>query len=1066
MKKNLLLTAILLLTMVGSIMAQTRTINGRVTSSQDGEPLPGANVVVVGQSVGTITNADGSYSLDVPSNATALEFLFIGMESQEMAIGNQTTINVALNLSLVGLEEVIVTALGIERKEKALGFAVQNLGEEELTASRELNITGYLTAKVAGVQVTKTAAGSGGSSSVTIRGNSSITGSNQPLYVVDGVPIINNPKSGGGLWGDNDYGDGIGDINPEDVESMSVLKGPNASALYGSRGANGVILITTKSGKKSKGITVEVNTNVSIETLNLIPNYQNKYATGYEGTNIYGSLIELPEGSGDFYETMDTWHGDSWGPPLDGRRTIINPFVYPEDKNTETMVLLPQPADNVAGFYETGITNSNTIAITGSNETSSTRLSLGNVTTKGIVPNHRIKKYNVALRSTSQVSKWLSFDSKINYIHTDGSQRPFLGSSRYNVNRTFVTMGRYVPMDFLEEYYENTGTYGRWPGVTLNPYYVVNEVKNEDYRDRMLGYASATATFTKWLSLMGRVGADFYTEYRKTTYPVGDRGFSGGRLTTEMLNHRDINADLLLTASGQLSKDLTGSLIFGTSLLSQRRDSEYMDARELKAAGVYNVSNATDIRPSSYLWQKQMQSAYFMGQLAYKNYLFLDVTGRNDWSSALGLNNQSFFYPSAGLSFVFSDAFGLDEKILSFGKVRLSWAQVGNDSDPYLTQSGYSSYTTNFLGQGFASKSGTIPLFDLQNELSESWEVGADLRFLQNRVGLDVTYYNGHTTNQILPISISTASGYSNVIINAGQVSNKGFEAILNITPVNMTNSFRWDIAFNYAKNVSTVDELAPGIETYMIADNYPNDIFANPGEPYGTIVGYATKKSPDGQYIVNASGAYARESNVSVLGNITPDWIGGLNNTFSFKGFSANILIDFVQGGQLSSSSKYQMTAKGTGLFTEEGRRPQDTDDAGNQLPYVGVLDGVVEIMDVDGNVTGYEENTQAVDGQTYWASRAWGGPTDWFVLDGSYISLREVMLSYRVQPSALENTPFKGLSISVVGRNLLYLEEHMEDMGISPESAPNTSAGYAGIESMAIPTTRTWGLNVKLTF
>ncbi|MEN8230002.1 MAG: SusC/RagA family TonB-linked outer membrane protein [Bacteroidota bacterium] len=1063
MKKNLLVTIILLLTLLGSVMAQTRTITGTVTSAEDGEPLPGVNVVVVGSTIGTITGANGTYSINVPASAQSLEFLFIGMEAQTVAIGNQTIIDVAMAISAVDLEEVVVTALGIERKEKALGFAVQQLDSEQLTSSRELNIAGYLTAKVAGVQVSKTSSGTGGSSSVTIRGNASITGSNQPLYVVDGVPIINVGKTSGGMWGDNDYGDGIGDINPEDVESMSVLKGPNAAALYGSRGANGVIIITTKSGKKTKGVTVEVNSNLSIDKVNLIPTYQNKYATGYEGTNIYGSMVEI---DGEFYETMDTWHGDSWGPPLDGRRTIVNPFEYPENKNTRTMVLLPQPNDNVREFYETGVSNSNTVAISGSTETTSSRLSFGNVSQTGIVPNHKVNKYNVALRTSSKVSKWLSFDSKFNYIHTDGSMRPNLGSSRDNVNRTFVTMGRYVPMDWLKEYYEETGTYGRWPGVTLNPYYVINELKNSDYRDRMLGYASATAQFTDWLSLMGRVGADFYTEYRKKIWPVGDRGYSKGRMTTEMLNRRDINADLLLTASKQLSDDFSGSLTLGSSLLTQRRDREYMDARELRAEGVYNVSNAADLRPSSSLWEKEMQSVYFMGQLGYKNYLFLDVTGRNDWSSALGQDNYSFFYPSAGLSFVFSDAFNMDSKILSFGKVRASWAQVGNDSDPYMTKAGYSSYTTNFLGQGFSSKSGTIPLFDLKNELSESWEIGADLRFLQNRLSLDVTYYNGHTTNQILPISISSTSGYSTVIINAGQVSNKGIEAVLNLTPVNMTNGFRWDISFNYAKNTSIVDELAPGIERYRIADNYPNDVYANPGEPYGTIVGYATKQSPDGRYVVNPNGAYARESNVSVLGNITPDWIGGLNNTFWFKGFSMNVLIDFVQGGELSSSSKYQMTAKGTGLFTEEGRRPQDTDDQGNQLPYVGVLDGVVEILDGEGNVTGYEENTKAVDGQTYWASRAWGGPTDWFVLDGSYISLREVMISYRFQPSLLEKTPIAGLTLSLVGRNLLYLEEHMQDMGISPESAPNTSAGYAGIESMAIPTTRTFGVNLKVTF
>lgn len=1066
MKKNLLVTVILLLTLLGSVMAQTRTITGTVTSAEDGEPLPGVNVVVVDRNIGTITGADGTYSIDVPTDAQYLEFRFIGMEDQTVTIGNQTIIDIAMGLSLVDLEEVVVTALGIERKEKALGFAVQSLDQEQLTAARELNIAGYLTAKVAGVQVSKTSSGTGGSSSVTIRGNASITGSNQPLYVVDGVPIINQPKDAsgsGGMWGDNDYGDGISDINPEDVESVSVLKGPNASSLYGSRGANGVILITTKSGKGKKGVTVEVNSNLTFEEVNLIPTYQNKYATGYEGTNIFGSMVDI---GGTLYETMDTWHGDSWGPPLDGRRTIVNPFEYPEDKNTRTLVLLPQPNDNVRDFYETGVINSNSVAISGSSEKSSGRLSFGNVSTKGIVPNHEVKKYNVALRTTSEVSKWLSFDSKFNYIHTDGSMRPNLGSSRDNVTRTFITMGRYVPMDWLKEYYEETGTYGRWPGVSLNPYYTVNELKNEDYRDRMLGYASATAKFTDWLSMTGRVGADFYTEYHKKIWPVGDRSNRYGRVTTSMLHYQEINADLLLVASKQLTPDISGSLTAGTSLLTQRRNTENIDGRELKVEGVYHVSNAVDIRPTSYLWEKEMQSVFFLGQLGYKNYLFLDVTGRNDWSSALGINDYSFFYPSVGLSFVFSDAFNLDNKVLSFGKIRGSWAQVGNDSDPYMTQQGYNSYTTEFMGQGFASKSGEIPLFDLKNELSESWEIGADLRFFQNRVGLDVTYYDGHTTNQILPISISSASGYSTVIINAGQVSNKGIEAIVNLTPVSMANSFRWDISFNYAKNQSMVDELAPGIERYRIADNYPNDIYADPGEPYGTIVGYATKTNPDGRYVVNENGAYAREAKVSVLGNITPDWIGGLNNTFFFKGFSLNVLIDFVQGGELSSSTKYQMTAKGTGKFTEEGRRPQDTDDAGNLLPYVGVLDGVVEILDAEGNVTGYEENALAVNGQTYWAARAWGGPTDWFILDGSYISLREVMLSYRFQPALLDKTPIAGLSISLIGRNLLYLEEHMEDMGISPESAPNTSAGYAGIEAVAFPTTRTYGVNLKLTF
>ncbi len=849
---------------------------------------------------------------------------------------------------------------------------------------------------------------------------------------------------------------------------MSVLKGPNASALYGSRGANGVIVITTKSAKNRKGVTVEFNSNSSIEKINLYPKLQNKYGTGYEGTNLYGSMVEIPEGSGDFYETMDDWHGgDSWGPPLDGRRTIVNPWTW-QGEDPSTWVLTPQPEDNTRQFYGTGFVNANTLAISGGDEKTSGRLSFGNRYQKGIIGDHKVTKYNLSLSGNSQVSKWLRFDGRFNYIRTNGSQRPALGSNYANINRLLTSLGRYVPLDVLKDYYETTGEAGRWPGAWENPYFMLGEYKNEDYRDRMIGNASATAQFTDWLSLMGRVGVDLHTEYHKTTRPVGS--YSGtdrrGRLLTDMLHFRDVNADVLLTANKQLSGDFYGSLTMGASLLTQRRDTESMDARDLKAPGVYSVTNAQDLRPTSYLWEKEMQSVYFIGQLAYKNWLFLDVTGRNDWSSALGVEDYSFFYPSAGLSWVFSDALNINKNILSFGKARISWAQVGNDSDPYMTKAGYTSYTTSYVGQGFASKSGTLPLYNLKNELSESWEVGGDIRFLQSRIGLDVTYYNGHTTNQILPITVSSASGYSTVIINAGKVSNKGIEVILNITPVSLTSGFRWDIAFNYAKNNSFVEELAPGIEQYRLADHYPNDVYANPGEPYGNIIGYATKRSPDGRYIINSGGAYQREASTSVLGNITPDWIGGLNNTFSFKGFSMNVLIDFVQGGDITSTTYYYQMRSGTGEFTEVGRRPQDTDDQGNQLPYITALDGVVEVLDGEGNVTGYEENTKLVDGQTIYAHRCWGGPTDWFVLDGSYISLREIVLGYSFQPSILENTPFYGITLSLVGRNLMYLQNHLADYGVSPEAPPNTDGGSAGLESFSIPTTRTFGFNVKLTF
>jgi hypothetical protein len=464
--------------------------------------------------------------------------------------------------------------------------------------------------------------------------------------------------------------------------------------------------------------------------------------------------------------------------------------------------------------------------------------------------------------------------------------------------------------------------------------------------------------------------------------------------------------------------------------------------------------------------RKEMQSVYFMGQLSYKKYLFLDLTGRNDWSSALGINDYSFFYPSVSSSFVFTDAFkDTFGRILSFGKVRASWAQVGNDSDPYLTMNGYASTTTTYDGHGLSWMNPVIPNYNLKNELTESWELGTDLRFFDSRIGLDLTYYDGKTTNQILPANISNASGYTTVVINAGEIQNKGLEIALNLNPIKTAGGFSWDINANYARNRSKVVSLAQGIESLIVGTGASGTIEARPGQPYGNIVGYAYQRAPDGQLLVSDGGTYIPTPTQQVLGNITPKWIGGLNNTFTYKGFSLNVLLDFVQGNNIISETKYRCEASGDGKWTTEGRRVQDRDAQGNQLPLVGILPGVVAVDDGSGNIS-YQPNTKAVYGQDYWAMRAWSDITEEFVMDGSYISLREIMLTYNFNRSVLSKTPFAGITVSVLGRNLMYLEEHMQDMGVSPESAPNTSAGYAGSESFAIPTTRTWGFNVKLIF
>lgn len=1072
MRKQFLIILILFLAIIGNVFAQQRTLTGTVTSVDDGMPLPGVTIVVVGTTVGTITDGRGQYSLKAPDGSKSLTFTFIGMQPKTIDIGSSNVINVSMESSTEMLGEVVATALGIKRETKALGFAVQEVGSKDLSASRELNVTSFLTAKVAGVQISKTAGGSTGSSSITIRGAKSLLGNNQPLFVVDGVPITNIGHSSGGTFDDKqDLGDGVGDINSEDVESMTVLKGPSATALYGARGSNGVILITTKSGKKRKGIGVEVNSNTSVETINLVPTFQNYYANGYEETNIYGSLVEIPAGSGKFYETMDTWHGDTWGPPLDGRRTIVDPYVYPDQMFKKTLVLLPQPADNVRNFYNSGINTSNSIAISGGNDKTTARLSISNNSTKGIVPNWRTSRQTIALNASSQVTDYLSFDGKINYIHDEGNQRPYLGEMYQGGNfaRIFARMSRTIPLPFLKEYYETTKQPGNWPGISINPYYVLNELKNSDSKDRLIGQISATLKIAPWLSLLGRAGTDFYTQKQDRTWPVGAPRSEnhGGRIVNDIYGVKDINADVILTVNKELSSKFNLNASLGSSILYQERNTMELDGRNFKAAGVYNISNAKNIYPYTRFTRKEMQSVYATGQLAYSNYLFLDVTGRNDWSSALGRNNYSFFYPSVSTSFIFTEAFkNIPNNILSFGKVRASWAQVGNDSDPYLTMNGYASTTQTYAGQGLSWMNGTIPLLDLKNELTESWEVGTDLRFLNNRINFNFTYYNGKTTNQIIPVNITNASGYTNILINAGEIQNKGIEATLGLIPVKTSSGFTWEIDANFSRNHSKVVSLAPGIETITIGSGGSNIIEARVGEAYGNIVGYAYKTAPDGQRIVNSSGGYVPTDTQRVLGNSTPDWIGGLNNTFSYKGLSLNVLLDFVQGNELTSSTKYNETASGTGVWTTEGRRLHDIDPAtGQQLPEVGILDGVQEVTDASGNIT-YVKNTVAANGQTLWANRAWSEIGEEFVLDGSYICLREVMLSYSFKPSLLKKTPFEGITLSAIGRNLAYLEEHMQGMGISPESAPNTSAGYAGVETLSLPTTRTWAFNIKLNF
>ena len=1048
--KRLLGICVLLICAI-QLEAQIKTVSGTVTSADEGVPLSDVSVMVQGASTGAVTDARGKYTLSVPDGKTKIVFSYIGFNPQTIDVNNRSVINMALAGDTKLLGEIVVTALGITKQKKAVGFSTQELAKKDLIEARDVNVANYLTGKIAGVQVSLPASGVGGSSKVIIRGISSLTGENQPLYVVDGVPLDNTKYGEAQVYSNGrDYGDGIGNINPQDIESISVLKGPNATALYGSRGANGVVLITTKTAKAGKGVAVEVNSNVTLDILNLYPKLQNKYMTGYEDLNLYGGTVNI---GGVDYQDIPSWHFESMGPPMDGR-LMADPFLFP-DEAPKTFKLLPQPENNVRDFYETGVVTNNSIALSGGTEKSSARLSFNNTTINGLIPNHKENQQSITLRAGTNVTDKLSFEGKINYIHKNAQNPPGLGgNSANNVVRDLAAMGRYVPLPFLKEYYERTGKAGSWPGVSVNPYYLVNEVKNNAVRDRIISFVSARYQFTNWLSLMARSGIDQYSERRVEKRPVGTPGTPSGRLADETYLTKESNSDVLLTASkDNIVKNFSASLSLGAALLKRSYRLQGWEGLDFKVPGIYDISNTRNVIPYYSLVKREMQSAYFSGEIGYKDYLFLNVTGRNDWSSTLGQDNYSFFYPSVSTSFVFTDAFKLQSKVLTFGKVRASYALAGNDGDSYLTRSGYFLGSTPFNGQSLASQSNSIPLFDLKNELKKSTEFGTDLRFLDDRIGLDVTYYKSNTENQIIPITVSAASGYTNKIVNAGNIENKGIEISLRATPVQLRSGFRWDLSFNYASNQSKIIELAPGIETFFLSPTgQVAQIEARTGQRFGNIIGYKYRRAPDGQLIVADDGSYAREDDLSILGNVTPKWMGGLNNSLSFKGFSLNFLIDFVQGNEITSDTRYRMVANGTAKFTERFREKSEP------------LPGVVEV--VSGSGVKYEKNTKLIDGQTAWSYRAWGQISEEFVLDGSFVMLREVVLGYGFQPSFIKKTPFKSLRLSLVGRNLWYIEEHMQGMGISPETNLNTSAGATGVEVFSMPTTRSYGLNLNLTF
>ena len=1034
-------------------------VSGTVTDD-NGQGLPGATVVVKGSSIGTTTDLDGNFKLSAPEDGT-LVISYVGYLPMEVAVGNRSNIDIQMTPDVEQLTEVVVTAFGIEKDKKALGYATQELDGEGFTEARETNIVNKLAGKVAGVQVTNIANGAGGSARVVIRGNSSIAGNDAPLYVVDGIPIDNqNTDSPHYAQGGVDYGDGIGGINPDDVETLTVLKGPNAAALYGSRAANGVILITTKSGKARKGIGISVNSNVTFDQLATLPTFQNKFAMGYD-PNLPTNGTTIIDGVE--YDIINGRQWASWGPALEGQ--VAAHWADP----TRTMTFTPQPEDNIEDFFETGITTTNTVSLTGGNEKANIRFSVSDMHNKGLIPGSTYERQTLNLRGRVNITDRLSVDSKVNYVTHKGHNRPELGASAANPMSAIIQLARHIELDEIKDYKNDDGTPRFYTARMENPYWTINEIVNDDERDRIIGFVALKYDITDWLSIQARTGTDFYTDNRFSRRAIGTRSARTGYVSNYTWHITENNSDILLMGNKDLSEDFSLSFTLGASHLYAGREVTGASGTNLRTPGLYHISNANEVAPRYDKMERELNSVFGTAQVGYKNFLFLDVTGRNDWSSVLGVNNYSFFYPSVSTSFVFTDAFNINSNILTFGKLRAGYAEVGNGSNAYLTSIGYVNSIQTINGQGMASVQTRIPNPNLKNELTKSYEFGTDIRLFNNRVGLDVTYYKASAQNQILPVDISSATGFSSMVINAGEITNEGVEAMLNVSPIDIKNGLRWDITFNFARNKSKVVSLAEGIETHELSRDRWGTIEARPGNDFGNIVGWYWKRNEDGEKLLDGNGRYQRDGNeVKVLGNIQPDWLAGINNQISYKGFTLSALIDIKMGGELLSGTKYIQAARGTGRFTTEGIY-QNEDGL-----WVGIADGVMEedyyVDDGNGNqvleLAAGERSTIELPRHFLAGQYTRQDIIEEFVLDASYVSLREITFQYSFPKSVLSKLPFTGAQIAIVGRNLAYLVEHMQGLGISPEAAFSTQSGAQGSESYTSPSTRSIGFNIKLDF
>ncbi|MEZ4829363.1 MAG: SusC/RagA family TonB-linked outer membrane protein [Bacteroidia bacterium] len=1038
---------------VYKLIPPDKTVTGTVTDA-DGQPLVGATVRAKGVNKGALTDERGRFSITVPDDVNTLLVSYIGFETMEVALNGRTDVSVALITSDAALDEVVITALGIKKDAKKLGYATTNVDAEAISVNRTPNFMNALQGKVAGVNISGLGTGPAGTSKIRIRGQSSISGQNNPLIVINGVPIDNtnfgtNPGNrasdnsigvrGGGNTSDG--GDGLSSINPDDIESMTILKGAAAAALYGSRAKDGVIMITTKTRGSGQGIGVSYNLNYTNETPLDFTDYQYEYGQGENG--VRPTSANPTSGQWSF--------GEKFQPGM--TQVLFDGVTVPYE---------PQ-YDRIRNFYRNGQNLTNTVSLSGGNDKGGFNLSMSNLDSKGIVPNNTYNRKTINLGFSQELGEKLSFAGNINYSNEYNKNPPVIAEQDNSIPTTLSNLANSMPLELMDEKkYDANGNefvYSRFRNRT-NPYFTMAEQFQNIIRDRVFGNISVKYNILPWLSVQGRVGQDYWSRDQEyNNYPTGQAsrgpapaGFVNGVFTQDSRRFREINSDILVSASktfGDFGIDVSA----GGNRMYRRSDLNSVQVTDFVVRGLYTVTNGRVKDPQYSLSERAVNSIYGSADFSFKDFLYLSGTLRNDWFSTLSPENRSILYPSVSGSYVFSESFGSTPDWLTFGKIRAAYAEVGSDTDvaPYSDVLFYG-INANLFGNATgglqpvgSSQGNVLPNPNLRPMRTAETEIGLELKLFDNRLGIDMAVYRKITTDQIVSAEISDGSGFTNTLINSGRSRNQGIEGLINIVPVKSAN-FRWDLTFNGSYNITKVLSLltdAPGERVTVGVHVFNGELRQVVGEEMGQLYGFGYRRDAQGRQIFGANGIALRTPDLISFGSALPKWVGGINNAFQIGGVNFSFLIDFKLGNMMMSGTNFNAVRHGLHKMTLEGREG-------------GVIgDGV--------NENG-ETNTVVANVQPYWEVVRSQALVEPIIYNGGYWKLRQITAGYDLAKLLPSDFPLKSVRLSFVANNVLMLKKWVDN--IDPESYGYSSDNLVGLESTGLPTTRGLGFNLNVKF